>query len=80
MKEGIGFLEALHLAEQDLWAAEEQLHEMKSEAGGEAYAFGDASVDAFMSISRQENEVRYRRNILQALESQISSVYPEVAA
>jgi hypothetical protein len=53
--------------------AQEQLHEIESEARGEAYAFGDAAVGAFASISRQENEVQYRRNIFQALESQLAA-------
>lgn len=80
MKEAIGFLETLSSAEQDLWAAEEQLNEMRSEAAGESFEFGDASVGAFESITRQEIVVQYHRNIVNGLESQISTIYPEVAA
>ena len=75
MKEAINndFWATLTKAEIAFEDAKEQLHEMKSEARGEAYAFGDAAVGAFVSISRQENEVQYRRNIYQALESQLAA-------
>ena len=53
--------------------AQEQLHEIESEARGEAYAFGDAAVGALESITRQQIEVQYRRNMFQALESQLAA-------
>lgn len=75
MKDAINkdFWATLTTAEIAFDDSQEQLHEMKSEARGEAYAFGDAAVGAFVSISRQENEVQYRRNIYQALESQLAA-------
>jgi hypothetical protein len=75
MKEAINsdFWATLTKAETEFYNAEEQLHEMNSEARSEAYAFGDAAVGAFVSISHQENEVQYRRNIFQALESQLAA-------
>ena len=75
MKDAINndFWATLTKAEIAFDDAQEQLHEMESEARGEAYAFGDAAVGAFVSISRQENEVQYRRNIYQALESQLAA-------
>ena len=75
MKDAINndFWATLTKAEIAFEDAQEQLHEMESEARGEAYAFGDAAVGAFVSISRQGNEVQYRRNIFQALESQLAA-------
>ncbi len=67
------FWASLTKAEIAFEDAQEQLHEMESESRGEAYAFGDAAVGAFVSISRQEIEVQYRRNIFQALESQLAA-------
>ena len=80
MKDAINndFWAALTKAENAFDDAQEQLHEMESEARGEAYAFGDAAVGAFESISRQANEVQYQRNIYQALESQLAA-YTEAA-
>jgi len=65
MKEAIenDFWAALTSAEDALTLAEEQLHEMKSEAAGECHAFGDAAVGSFQRITRQEIEVQYFRNI-----------------
>lgn len=75
MKDAINndFWATLTKAEIALEDAQEQLHEINSEARGEAYAFGDAAVGAFVAASRQENEVQYRRNIFQALESQLAA-------
>jgi hypothetical protein len=75
MKDAINndFWATLTKAEIALEDAQEQLHEIKSEARGEAYAFGDAAVGAFVSISRQENEVQYRRNIFEAIASQLAA-------
>ena len=75
MKDAINndFWATLTKAEIAFEDAQEQLHEMESEARGEAYAFGDAAVGAFVSISRQGNKVQYRRNIFQALESQLAA-------
>ena len=75
MKDAINndFWATLTKAEIALEDAQEQLHEINSEARGEAYAFGDAAVGAFVSISRQENEVQYRRNVLEAIESQLAA-------
>ena len=75
MKDAINndFWATLTKAEIAFDDAQEQLHEMESEARGEAYAFGDAAVGAFVSISRQGNEVQYRRNIFRALESQLAA-------
>lgn len=67
------FWASLATAEVALQEAQEQLHEIKSEAQGEAYAFGDAYVGAFEAISRQEIEVQYRRNIFSALEAQLAA-------
>jgi hypothetical protein len=64
---------SLTTAEIALEEAQEQLHEIKSEAKGEEFAFGDAAVNSFVAISRQEIEVQYRRNIYQALESQLAA-------
>ena len=75
MKDAINndFWATLTKAEIDLCTSEEQLHEMKSEARSEAYAFGDAPVEAWDSIARQEREVQYYRNIFEALESQLAA-------
>lgn len=75
MKDAINndFWATLTQAEIDLCTAEEQLHEIKSEAAGEAYAFGDAPVGAWSSIARQEREAQYYRNILEAIESQLAA-------
>ena len=75
MKDAINndFCATLTTAEIAFEDAQEQLHEINSEARGEAYAFGDAAVGAFVAICRQENEVQYRRNIFQALESQLAA-------
>ena len=67
------FWASLATAEVALQEAQEQLHEIKSEAQGEAYAFGDAFVGAFEATTRQEIEVQYRRNIYQALEAQLAA-------
>lgn len=66
---------ALAEAENALTLAEEQLHEVKSEAEGEAYAFGDAGVGAFKAICRHELEVQYFRNIYNHLLEQFNSIY-----
>ena len=66
---------ALAKAEDALALAEEQLHEVKSEAASEAYAFGDAGVGSFESICRAENEVKFSRNIFEALLSQFNAMY-----
>jgi len=75
MKDAINndFLATLTKAQIAFEDAQEQLHEIKSEARGEAYAFGDAGVGAFDAITRQEIEVQYRRNIFQALEAQLAA-------
>lgn len=75
MKDAINndFWATLTKAEIAFEDAKEQLHEMESEARGEAYAFGDAAVGAFVSISRQENQVQYHRNIFQAIASQLAA-------
>jgi len=65
------FWATLARAEDDLEEARVQLHEMNSEARGEEYAFGDASVGAWESIVRQEIQVQYHRNVFEALESQL---------
>lgn len=67
------FWASLTTAETALEESQEQLHEIKSEAQGEAFAFGDAFVGAFEAITRQEIEVQYRSNIFQALESQLTA-------
>lgn len=75
MKDAINndFWASLTKAEIAFDDAQEQLHEIESEARGEAYAFGDAAVDALESITRQQIEVQYRRNIFQALETQLAA-------
>lgn len=75
MKDAINndFWASLAKAEIAFDDAQEQLHEIESEARGEAYAFGDAAVGALESITRQQIEVQYRRNIFQALESQLAA-------
>tara|TARA_S200002703_G_C3598078_1_gene183727 strand:- start:133 stop:411 length:279 start_codon:yes stop_codon:yes gene_type:complete len=75
MKDAINndFWATLTKAEIAFEEAQEQLHEMECEARGEAYAFGDAAVGAFVSISRQENQVQYHRNIFQAIASQLAA-------
>jgi len=67
------FWGSLTTAEVALDAAREQLHEIKSEAKGEEFAFGDAAVNAMVAISRQEIEVVYRRNIFSALVDQLTA-------
>lgn len=64
---------SLTTAEIALEEAQEQLHEIESEAKGEEFAFGDAAMNSFVAISRQEIEVQYRRNIYQALEAQLAA-------
>jgi len=66
---------SLRNAEDQLDTAQEQLHEMKSEAAGECYAYGDAGVGSFISIARQEKEVQYFRNIYNHLLGQFNSIY-----
>ena len=75
MKDAINndFWATLAKAEIAFDDAQEQLQEMECEARGEEYAFGDAAVGAFVSISRQSNEVQYRRNVYQALEAQLAA-------
>lgn len=69
MKEAIenDFWATLTKAEIALETAKEQLHEVKCEAEGEAYAFGDAGVGAFKAICRQELEVQGLRYRFEAL-------------
>jgi len=66
---------ALAETEDALTLAEEQLHEVKSEAAGECHAFGDASVGSFERTVRQEIEVQYFRNIYNHLLGQFNSIY-----
>lgn len=75
MKEAVSndFWGSLTAAEIALDEAREQLHEIKSEAQGEEFAFGDAAVNAMVAISRQEIEVVYRRNIFSALAEQLTA-------
>ena len=66
---------ALAKAEDALTLAEEQLHEVKSEAAGEAYAFGDSGVGSFDRICRAENEVQGLRYCYEAILSQFNAMY-----
>ena len=49
--------------------AQEQLHEMESEARGETFCFGDAAPGSFVAFNRQQIEVQYLRNNFLALQS-----------
>lgn len=66
---------ALAKAEDALAFAEEYLHEAKSEAASEAYAFGDAGVGSFDSICRAQNEVKFARQDYEAILSQFNAMY-----
>jgi hypothetical protein len=66
---------ALAEAEDALTLAEEQLHEVKSEAASEAYAFGDSGVGSFQSICRVELGVQGLRYRYEAILSQFNAMY-----
>jgi len=66
---------ALAEAEDVLTLAEEQLHEVKSEAASEAYAFGDSGVGSFQSICRAELGVQGLRYRYEAILSQFNAMY-----
>jgi|DEB0MinimDraft_4_1074332.scaffolds.fasta_scaffold07149_5 hypothetical protein len=66
---------ALAEAEDALTLAEEQLHEVKSEAASEAYAFGDSGVGSFQSICRAELGVQGLRYRYEAILSQFNAMY-----
>ena len=64
---------ALAEAEDALTLAEEQLHEVESEAASEAYAFGDSGVGSFQSICRAELGVQGLRYRFEALFQQMEA-------
>ena len=66
---------ALAKAEDALALAEEQLHEVKSEAASEAHAFGDAGVGSFKSICQAELAVQSLQYRYKAILSEFNAMY-----